>query len=202
MLLYSKEREFCSLMRGASVKVVETEIPDVRVISPIRFDDDRGWFEEVYRQDILAAAGIRDVFVQDNVSFSISRGTVRGLHFQAPPSAQAKLVRVLVGSIFDVAVDLRPSSPTYGRHVTVEIDARLGRIVYIPSGFAHGFCTLEANTLLSYKVSSLYDRSCDRSLAWNDPALGIEWPVAASDAILSAKDRAAPGLAKLERAFE
>lgn len=183
------------------MRVVETEIPDVKVISPIRFGDDRGWFEEIYRQDVLAAAGIRDVFVQDNASFSISRGTVRGLHFQTPPSAQAKLVRVLVGSALDVAVDLRPSSTTYGRHVTVEIDANLGRLVYIPSGFAHGFCTLEANTLVSYKVSAPYDSRCDRSLAWNDPALGIEWPIASSDAILSAKDRAAPELAKLEKAF-
>ena len=184
------------------MRVVETELPGVKVISPVRFGDDRGWFEETYRQDILAAAGIRDVFVQDNASFSASRGTVRGLHFQTPPSAQAKLVRVFVGSVLDVAVDLRPSSATYGRHVTVEIDAKSGRLVYIPSGFAHGFCTLEPNTLISYKVSSPYDSKCDRSLAWNDPALGIEWPVATSDAILSAKDRAAPELAKLEKAFD
>ncbi len=184
------------------MKIVETEIPDVKLISPIRFGDERGWFEEIYRQDILAAAGIRDVFVQDNVSFSISRGTIRGLHFQAPPSAQAKLVRVLVGSALDVAVDLRLSSTTYGRHVSVEIDAKSGRMVYIPSGFAHGFCTLEPNTLLTYKVSAPYDSKRDRSLAWNDPALGIEWPVVASDAILSAKDRAAPELVKLENPFE
>lgn len=184
------------------MKVVETELPDVKVVSPIRFGDDRGWFEEIYRQDALAAAGIRDVFVQDNVSFSICRGTVRGLHFQAPPSAQAKLVRVLAGSVLDVSVDLRLSSATYGRHVTVEIDAKLGRLVYVPSGFAHGFCTLEANTLVSYKVSAPYDSRCDRSLAWDDPALGIEWPVTGSDAILSAKDRGAPELAQLERAFQ
>lgn len=183
------------------MKVFETEISDVKVISPFRFGDDRGWFEEIYRQDVLAMAGIRDVFVQDNASFSISRGTIRGLHFQTPPSAQAKLIRVFTGSILDVAVDLRSSSTTYGRHVTVEIDAKSGRMVYIPSGFAHGFCTLEANTLVSYKVSSPYDSRCDRSLAWNDPALGIEWPVAVSDAILSAKDRVAPKLAKLESAF-
>jgi dTDP-4-dehydrorhamnose 3,5-epimerase len=184
------------------MKVAETEFPEVKVISPTRFGDDRGWFEEIYRQDILAAAGIRDVFVQDNASFSTSRGTVRGMHFQTPPSAQAKLVRVLVGSVLDVVVDLRLSSTTYGRHVTIEIDAKLGRLVYIPSGFAHGFCTLEANTLVFYKVSTPYDSRCDRSFAWNDPALGIEWPVTASDAILSAKDRAAPELAKLGRVFD
>jgi dTDP-4-dehydrorhamnose 3,5-epimerase len=193
---------FIAEQREANMRVVETEIPGVKVISPTRFGDNRGWFEETYRQDILAAAGIGDVFVQDNASFSIARGTIRGLHFQAPPSAQAKLVRVFAGSILDVAVDLRPTSTTYGRHVSVEIDAKLGRMVYIPTGFAHGYCTIEANTLVCYKVSSPYDSKCDRSLAWNDPALGIAWPVAASDAILSAKDLAAPELAKLERAFE
>jgi dTDP-4-dehydrorhamnose 3,5-epimerase len=184
------------------MKVVETEIPDVKVISPIRFGDERGWFEEMYRRDILAAAGIFDVFVQDNASFSISRGTVRGLHFQIPPYAQAKLVRVLVGSVLDVAVDLRHSSATYGKHVAVKIDGQSGRMLYIPAGFAHGFCTLEANTLLCYKVSSPYDSKCDRSLAWNDPALGITWPVSSSDVVLSAKDRAAPGWAELSRAFD
>ena len=124
------------------------------------------------------------------------------MHFQTPPSAQAKLVRVLVGSVLDVVVDLRSSSTNYGRHITIEIDAKLGRLVYIPSGFAHGFCTLEDNTLVFYKVITPYDSRCDRSFAWNDPALGIEWPVAASDAILSAKDRAAPELAKLGRVFD
>lgn len=188
--------------RGFGMRVVETAIPDVKIISPIRLRDERGWFEEIYRQDFLAAAGICDVFVQDNASFSISRGTVRGLHFQAPPSAQAKLVRVLVGSVMDVAVDLRLSSPTYGRHVSVIVDAELGRQVYIPAGFAHGFCTLEPNTLLFYKVSSPYDGKCDRALAWNDPALGIEWPISASDAVLSAKDRAAPKLTELDGQFE
>ena len=183
------------------MRVIETELSDVKVISPNRIGDDRGWFEEIYRRDILADAGIGDVFIQDNMSFSISRGTVRGLHFQIPPSAQAKLVRVLVGSVLDVAVDLRSSSPTYGRHVAVEIDAKLGRLVYIPSGFAHGFCTLEPDTLVCYKVSALYDAKCDRSLAWNDPALGIDWPVGPGEAILSAKDRAAPALVGIGRAF-
>lgn len=181
--------------------VVQTEIADIRVISPKRFTDDRGWFEESYRHDVLAAAGIHEIFVQDNVSFSIHKGTVRGLHFQAPPSAQAKLVRVLVGSILDVGVDLRRSSATYGRHVAVRIDANLGQLVYLPAGFAHGFCTLESNTLVTYKVSSRYDNACDRNLAWNDPALGIDWPVSASEAVLSAKDSIAPRLAHIDAAF-
>ena len=183
------------------MNVIETEIADIKLISPKRLVDDRGWFEEMYRHDALAAAGIHETFVQDNVSFSIHKGTVRGLHFQSPPSAQAKLVRVLVGSIVDVGVDLRRASATYGRHVSVRIDASAGQLVYIPAGFAHGFCTLESNTLVCYKVSSPYDSTCDRSLAWNDPALAIEWPVTASDAILSAKDRAAPQLAQLDVAF-
>lgn len=184
------------------MKVIETEIPEVKVISPTRFGDDRGWFEETYRRDILAAEGIHDVFVQDNASLSVACGTIRGLHFQAPPSAQAKLVRVFVGSVLDVAVDLRLSSTTYGRHVSIEIDGRSGQLVYIPSGFAHGFCTLEPNTLISYKVSTPYDGRCYRSLAWNDPALGIEWPVAAADAVLSAEDRVAPDLDGIGKVFE
>ena len=183
------------------MNVIEADIADIRLISPKRFIDDRGWFEETYRRDVLAAAGIHEAFVQDNVSFSIHKGTVRGLHFQTPPSAQAKLVRVLAGSILDVAVDLRRASATYGRHVSLRIDADLGQLVYVPAGFAHGFCTLESNTLVTYKVSSPYDSACDRSLAWNDPALGIEWPVAVSEAILSAKDGAAPKLARLEAVF-
>lgn len=183
------------------MNVIEAEIAGIKVISPRRFADERGWFEEIYRQDLLAAAGIHEAFVQDNVSFSILKGTVRGLHFQIAPSAQAKLVRVLVGSVLDVGVDLRRASATYGRHVVVRLDANLGRLVYFPAGFAHGFCTLESNTLVSYKVSCPYDSSCDRSLAWNDPALAIAWPVTAAKAVLSAKDAAAPLLAQLDAAF-
>lgn len=183
------------------MNVVETTIPAVKVISPKRFGDDRGWFEEVYRQDILAASGIGDVFVQDNISFSVDAGIVRGLHFQTPPFAQAKLVRVLLGSIFDVAVDLRRSSATYGQHVAVKLDAAEGRLIYVPAGFAHGFCTLEGNTMVAYKVSALYSREHDRNLAWNDPALGIEWPVSDSKAILSAKDSVAPRFAEIGMVF-
>lgn len=181
--------------------VVETKIPAVKVISPKRFGDDRGWFEEVYRQDILAAFGIDDIFVQDNISFSVGIGIVRGLHFQSPPFAQAKLVRVLLGSILDVAVDLRRSSPTYGEHVAIKLDATEGRLIYVPAGFAHGFCTLEDNTMVAYKVSALYSREHDRNLAWNDPTLGIDWPVSDSKAILSAKDSVAPRLTDIGAVF-
>lgn len=183
------------------MNVVSTEIADVKLISPKRHKDDRGWFEEMYRRDLLAAAGIHEIFVQDNVSFSAHEGTVRGLHFQIPPSAQAKLVGVLAGSALDVAVDLRRASPTYGRHVAMRLDAALGNLLYVPAGFAHGFCTLEKNTLLTYKVTSYYDPAADTNLAWNDPALGIKWPVAAGQAILSAKDRAAPSLAEIGDTF-
>jgi dTDP-4-dehydrorhamnose 3,5-epimerase len=203
-------RAYSSLPHGATgsrndrtinMKVTSTEIPDVKLIVPRRLKDDRGWFEEMYRKDVLAAATVNDEFLQDNVSFSAHEGTVRGLHFQTVPFAQAKLVGVLAGSIFDVAVDLRRASPTYGRHVAVRLDAALGQLVYVPVGFAHGFCTLEPNTLVTYKVSAYYNPAADRSLIWNDPALGIQWPVSEERATLSAKDGAAPSLASIGDVF-
>jgi len=183
------------------MEVVSTLIADVKLVSPKRYKDDRGWFEESYRQDLLAAAGIGEAFVQDNLSFSVHEGTVRGLHFQLPPFGQGKLVGVVAGSILDVAVDLRHGSPTYGQHVAVRLDAALGQMLYVPVGFAHGFCTIEKNTQVMYKVTSCYNPGADRGLAWNDPALGIKWPVSDDRAILSPKDRAAPLLATLDRIF-
>jgi dTDP-4-dehydrorhamnose 3,5-epimerase len=183
------------------MQVVNTELSDVKLITSKRFMDDRGWFEERYRTDVLQAAGIQDLFVQENISFSAQRGTVRGLHFQARPSAQAKLIGVLTGAILDVAVDLRRSSSTYGRHVSVLMNAALGQLLYVPVGFAHGFCTLENNTLVTYKTTAYYDPAADRSLAWNDAALDIQWPVSAAYATLSPKDRAAPSLADLGDVF-
>jgi dTDP-4-dehydrorhamnose 3,5-epimerase len=183
------------------MQVVNTEIADVKLITPKRFMDDRGWFEEKYRTDVLQAAGIQDFFVQDNMSFSARSGTVRGLHFQARPSAQAKLIGVLTGAILDVAVDLRRSSLTYGRHVSVLLNAVHGQLLYVPVGFAHGFCTLENGTLVTYKTTAYYDPTADRSLAWNDAALSIQWPVSAECATLSPKDRAAPLLADLGDVF-
>lgn len=183
------------------MQVIETDISAVRRIIPNRFGDARGWFSETYRADILAAAGITDILVQDNQSFSAPVGTVRGLHFQIPPMAQAKLVRVLSGAILDVAVDLRRESSTYGRHVAVRLDAEGGEQLFIPAGFAHGFCTLEADTMVAYKVSDYYSRAHDRSLRWNDPDLAIAWPVDASLAVLSDKDQAAPLLSELDALF-
>lgn len=183
------------------MRVIETEIAAVKRVVPNRFGDDRGWFSETFRVDTLAAGGIDVAFVQDNQSFSAQAGTVRGLHFQLAPAAQAKLVRVLAGSILDVAVDLRRDSPTYGRHVAVTLDAKGGEQLYVPAGFAHGFCTLEPDTMVAYKVSAYYSAAHDRNLVWNDPDLAIAWPVDEAGAVLSDKDRAAPRFADLGAAF-
>ena len=163
-------------------------------VVPKRFGDARGWFSETFRVDALARAGITAPFVQDNQSFSAPKGTIRGLHFQVAPQAQAKLVRVLPGAILDVAVDIRRDSPTYGQHVAVTLDAEGGEQLFIPHGFAHGFCTLTPDTMVAYKVDAYYSPAHDRALAWNDPEVGIAWPISGAEAILSDKDQAAPRL--------
>ena len=136
------------------MRVIETAIPAVKRVVPTRHGDARGWFSEVFRVDRLAEAGIANAFVQDNQSFSAPVGTVRGLHFQIPPAAQAKLVRVIAGAILDVAVDLRPGSGSFGRHVAVRLDAEGGEQLFVPAGFAHGFCTLAPDTMVAYKVDA------------------------------------------------
>ncbi len=181
--------------------VIETEIPAVKRVVPKRFGDARGWFSETFRADRLQRAGITAPFVQDNQSFSAPRGTVRGLHFQIAPCPQAKLIRVLSGAILDVAVDLRGGSPSYGRHVAVTLDAEAGEMIYIPHGFAHGFCTLTPDVMVAYKVDAYYSPDHDRALVWDDPAIGIRWPVGGAEAILSDKDRRAPTLAALGPVF-
>ncbi|GJE56889.1 dTDP-4-dehydrorhamnose 3,5-epimerase [Methylobacterium thuringiense] len=183
------------------MRVIETEIPAVKRVIPKRHGDERGWFSEVFRVDQLAEGGITSAFVQDNQSFSAPAGTLRGLHFQTPPAAQAKLVRVLAGAILDVAVDIRHGSPTFGRYVAVRLDAETGEQLFVPHGFAHGFCTLEPNTMVAYKVDAYYSPANDRSIAWNDPDIGIDWPVSEAEAILSGKDKTAPRLASLEKLF-
>lgn len=183
------------------MRVIETEIPAVKRVVPNRHGDARGWFSETFRVDRLAEAGIANVFVQDNQSFSAPIHTVRGLHFQTPPAAQAKLVRVLSGSILDVAVDLRRASPTFGRHVAVRLDALDGEQLFVPAGFAHGFCTLEPDTMVAYKVDAYYSPDNDRNLFWNDPELALPWPVGDAEAALSDKDRAAPRFADLPAVF-
>ena len=181
--------------------VEDTAIPGVRIITPRKHGDYRGYFSEVYRRDVLAQAGLPLHFVQDNHSLSARKGTLRGLHFQAPPFAQDKLVRVLRGAILDVAVDLRASSATFGRHVAVELSAANWRQLLVPVGFAHGFCTLEPDTEVFYKVTSYYSAAHDLGLAWDDAALGIAWPVDARSAVLSDKDRRFPVLKDLPAVF-
>jgi len=176
-------------------------IPEVVAFTPKRIGDARGYFSEVFRRDLFATHCPGVDFVQDNQSLSAEAGTLRGLHFQAPPAAQAKLIRVLAGAILDVAVDIRAGSPTFGRHVALKLDAATGTQLYIPTGFAHGFCTLEPHTLIHYKVSAYYSAAHDRGLAFDDPALAIAWPVAAAKATLSGKDRTHPKLAELSACF-
>lgn len=176
-------------------------IPDVKILRPKKHGDDRGFFSETYTQRSLAEVGIDIVFVQDNHAFSAARGTVRGLHFQTEPYAQDKLVRVSRGAIFDVAVDLRTGSPTYGKHVSAVISAKEWNQILVPIGFAHGLVTLEPDTEVLYKVSNFYSPQHDLGLLWNDPALGIPWPVDEAAAILSAKDRLLPRLSALPAHF-
>lgn len=183
------------------MEIESLAIPDVKLIRPRRFGDARGWLMETYSASAFAKAGITDVFVQDNQSFSAPRGTVRGLHFQAPPQAQAKLVRVLGGRILDVAVDLRRGSPSFGRHVAVELDAESGTQMLVPVGFAHGFCTLGPDTMVAYKVSAPYAPALEGGVLWDDPALGIDWPVHPGEATLSDRDRRLPPLADLPEVF-
>jgi dTDP-4-dehydrorhamnose 3,5-epimerase len=183
------------------LEVVPTALADVRLIKPKRFGDDRGFFSETYNKRTFAEAGIDLDFVQDNHSRSARTGTVRGLHFQTAPFAQDKLVRVTRGRILDVAVDLRRGSPTFGRHVSVELSAANWTQLLVPIGFAHGFCTLEDDTEVIYKVTNYYSAEHDKGVAWDDPALGIDWPVDAADATLSDKDRRQPTLAACADAF-
>lgn len=185
-----------------NVEVIDTAIPDVKILTPEKFSDRRGFFSETYRKRTLDEAGIKLEFVQENDSLSGPTGTIRGLHFQTPPFTQAKLVRVVRGAIFDVAVDLRRNSPTLGRHVTVEISAERWNQVFVPACFAHGFCTLEPDTHVIYKVTKYYAPDHERGLLWNDPALTIDWPVSEAEAVLSDRDRTWPSLADLRDLFD
>ncbi len=184
------------------MRIEDCTIPAVKLIHPKRFDDSRGFFSEIYRRDAFRAAGIDCDFVQDNYSRSRVSGVVRGLHFQIHPLAQAKLVMVTRGAIFDVAVDLRVGAPTYGNHVAHVLSAETWNQLFIPVGFAHGFCTLEAETDVVYKVSAPYSPAHERGLLWNDSALRIEWPVPPGKALLSERDLKHPGLAAQPHYFD
>src|SRR5215831_13206841 len=183
------------------MQILETAIGDIKLIKPVRHVDPRGFFSEVFKESELQKHAIEIHFVQDNHSLWVSKGVVRGLHFQIPPFAQAKLLRVTAGSIIDVAVDIRAGSPSFGCHVAVVLSAADWNQIFIPEGFAHGYCTLEPNTEVIYKVSAYYSPEHDRGLLWNDPALGIAWPVSANEALVSDKDRTHPVLSELPQHF-
>jgi dTDP-4-dehydrorhamnose 3,5-epimerase len=177
--------------------VEKLSIPDVLLITPRRHGDQRGFFSETFRADLFRDLGLDATFVQDNHSRSSQQGVLRGLHFQTPPQAQGKLVRCIRGSIFDVAVDIRKGSPSYGRHVSSVISARNWTQVWVPAGFAHGFCTLEPDCEVIYKVTDYYAPELEVGIAFDDPALAIPWPVPAAEVILSPKDRTHPPLSGL-----
>ncbi len=177
-------------------------LPEVLEITPVRHQDDRGYLSETYNKQKFAEAGIDISFVQDNHSFSISRGVLRGLHFQLPPFAQDKLVRVVKGAIFDVAIDIRKGSPRFAQWCPLVVSAEKWNQIFIPKGFAHGFLTLEANTEVIYKVSAPYAPQHDRVVHFADPTIGIEWPLEKEELILSAKDCNAPSLQDVDTGFE
>jgi dTDP-4-dehydrorhamnose 3,5-epimerase len=174
--------------------VEKTAIPGVLVITPKRFLDGRGFFSETWKAVSFAEAGINVSFVQDNHARSDERGVVRGLHLQIGPNAQGKLVRVVRGSIWDVTVDARPGSPTYGKHAGAVLSAENWQQLWVPAGLLHGYCTLEPDTEVIYKVTAPWDRDAERGIIWNDPELAVPWPIAPGEAILSDKDKLLPRL--------
>ena len=174
------------------MQLIPTEIPDVKVLVPRRFKDARGFFSETYNQDALRKLGIVCDFVQDNHSLSVEKSVVRGLHYQIPPMAQDKLVRVTRGAILDIALDIRRSSPTFGKHVAVRISAEEWNQIFVPVGFAHGFATLEPNTEVIYKVSAPYSPPHERGIRWNDAALKVKWGIDELQAVLSERDQKHP----------
>lgn len=185
-----------------AIKVETTAIADVKIITPPKFGDHRGFFSETYNRQAFRDAGIDLEFVQDNQSLSAQLGTLRGLHFQSAPFAQDKLIRVTRGKILDVAVDIRRGSPSFGQHVAVELSAENWRQLLVPIGFAHGFVTLEPDTEVNYKVTNTYSAANDHGLAFDDPDLGIAWPLPPEGAVLSDKDRKHPRLRDLPAYFD
>lgn len=180
-----------------TIEVTPLAISAVKLIVPKRHGDARGYFSETWNAKTLADHGIEAAFVQDNQSYSAAVGTIRGLHWQNEPHAQGKLVRVLRGRIFDVAVDVRPDSSTFGRWVSAELSAENGAQLWIPGGFAHGFCTLEAETEVFYKADGYYCAGAEAGLRYDDPVIGIQWPLQAVEPVLSERDRALPTLGEM-----
>jgi dTDP-4-dehydrorhamnose 3,5-epimerase len=184
------------------VKVEALEIADVKLITPPRFRDARGFFSETWKQSTFAEAGIRGPFIQDNHAVSAGAGVLRGLHCQIGPNAQGKLVRCLKGAIYDVAIDIRHGSPTFGRYVGAEISADNWTQIWVPVGFLHAYCTLTEDTEVLYKVTGRYDRAAERGVIWNDPDIGIKWPITPGHVILSDKDKQLPRLRDLPVLFD
>ena len=184
------------------LNVESLSLPDVKLLRSTRISDSRGYFAETYVRRDYAAAGMEHEFIRDNESMSRAAGTVRGLHFQVPPFTQTKLVRVLRGRVLDVVVDLRRSSPTYGKHLTIELSEATGDQLLIPAGFAHGFCTLEPDSVVFYKVDKVYSADHDRGVHWADASLGISWPIAAVEAVVSERDRGLPQFRDLPVYFD
>ena len=183
------------------MEIVDTKLPGVKRLVPRRFGDGRGYFSETWNAQRMAEAGLTFDFVQDNHSYSAEAGTVRGLHYQSPPMAQTKLVRVARGAVLDVAVDVRRGSPSYGRWVAEELSAENGAQLLVPRGFLHGFVTLVPDTDVLYKVDSPYAPDCDGAVRFDDPDLGVDWGIDPKDAILSDKDAAAPAFRDFESPF-
>jgi dTDP-4-dehydrorhamnose 3,5-epimerase len=179
---------------------IETSIPDLILIEPKIWRDDRGYFYESFNKQTFLDAGVSYDFVQDNQSFS-QRGTLRGLHGQSNPYAQGKLVRVISGKVIDVAVDIRKSSPTYGKHLAFELSAENFKMLWIPPGFLHGFATLEDNTIFAYKVTNLYNKASEIGVRWDDPQLNIDWGLETNEVILSDKDKELPLFGDFETTF-
>ena len=183
------------------MKTETFDIAGVVAITPDRFGDARGFFSETWSAARFTAAGVDSTFIQDNQSLSRDKGVIRGLHCQIGPNAQGKLVRCLRGAIWDVAVDARRSSPTFGRWVGIELSAENWRQIWVPAGFLHGFCTLQPDTEVVYKVTAPYDREAERGVVWDDPTLALPWPVEPGGAILSDKDKVLPRWADLPELF-
>ena len=184
------------------MQVEATAVPDVKLIRPVRHRDARGWFLEAWNRRAFAAAGIAADFVQDNRAGSVAVGTVRGLHFQIAPHAQGKLIHVARGAVFDVAIDIRRHSPTFGHYATMTLTAESGEQLWVPAGFAHGYCTLTPDCEVGYRVTEYYAPECERGLRWNDPALGIPWPVSPDKAVVHPRDGGWPLFADLVDLFE
>ncbi|RSK29457.1 dTDP-4-dehydrorhamnose 3,5-epimerase [Bacillus sp. HMF5848] len=182
------------------MKIIETSLEDVLIIEPAVFGDHRGWFMETFNDLKLREVGISLSFIQDNHSFSTTKGTLRGLHYQLNPKAQTKLVRCTRGAIYDVAVDIRKGSPTYGQWFGIELNAENKHQLLIPKGFAHGFMTLTDDVEVQYKVDEVYAPECDRGIIWNDPSIGINWPLDVNP-LLSTKDENAPNFSDAENNF-